>query len=185
LKEPKKLPNIYSFEDVKKILRAHTFEKHQVLLQMIYGCGLRLSEAQKLKISDIDLDRKVVYVHGKGSKERIVMLGLNLITQLVSYIKTCQGPYLFSGRNTEKPLSKRSIQKIFAEACLKAGVKRKKGPHGLRHSFATHLLESGIDLRYIQVLLGHSRSKTTEIYTHVSTYRIKNIVSPVEMMLAE
>jgi site-specific recombinase XerD len=111
------------------------------------------------------------------------MLGENLIGMIKNYMPAKQTAYLFPGQKTGTHLTIRSASKVFASACRKAGVRKKGGIHGLRHSFATHLLEQGVDLRYIQALLGHSRSRTTEIYTHVSTAAISKIVSPVEFIL--
>jgi integrase/recombinase XerD len=175
------LPNVYSQEDIEKILSSVTNRKHRLMLTLAYACGLRLSELRNLKPADIDLDRETVMVRqGKGKKDRIVMLDPSIKADITAFLQFGRGKtFLFEGYTPGHTLSTTTISKIYDHACTSAKVTPKGGIHTLRHSFATHLLEHGTDLRYIQELLGHSNSKTTEIYTHVSTAAIKKIRSPI------
>jgi len=155
------------------------------LLQIIYACGLRISEALSLKFEDIDSKRMIVKITaGKGQKDRITPLSPYLLDQLRLYYKTSSPKpiaYLFEGWNGRK-YSQTSAQKILKRAITVTGIKKNVTLHTLRHSYATHLLEKGTDLRYIQVLLGHGSSKTTEIYTHVSKSSIQGILSPLDSL---
>ncbi|MGE5348954.1 MAG: tyrosine-type recombinase/integrase [Actinomycetota bacterium] len=177
-----RLPNVLSKEEVKRILAAPMNEKHRVLLSVIYGCGLRRSEAILLELDDIDRDRMLVTVRqSKGFKDRIVPISPKLVGMIDSYIIRYKPMiYLFEGQRQGYPYSETSVEKIFVVAYTKAGIKKKITLHGLRHSYATHLLEAGTDLRYIQELLGHKSSKTTEIYTHVTEKSIQRIRSPFD-----
>jgi len=177
-----RLPNVLSKDEVKRILSAPMNEKHRVLLSMIYGCGLRRSEAIMLELEDVDRDRMLLSVRqSKGFKDRIVPISLKLVDMIDSYIERYKpAVFLFEGQRQGYPYSATSIEKIFIVACTKAGIRKKITLHGLRHSYATHLLESGTDLRYIQELLGHKSSKTTEIYTHVTEKSIQKIRSPFD-----
>jgi site-specific recombinase XerD len=151
------------------------------MLFLAYGCGLRLSEIRELEKSWIDFDRKDIRVIGKGRKTRVVMIDDFIFEAIKKYIhenKTGK-KFLFEGLYPGEMISKRTISKVYYNACEKAEIARKGGIHTLRHSFATHLLENGVDLRYIQTLLGHSSSKTTEIYTHVSPEAVRKIKSPI------
>jgi integrase/recombinase XerD len=181
MKTGRPLPPVYSIEEIERILAATSNLKHRLILMLAYGCGLRLGEIRHLKRDDFDYDRSLLTIRqGKGKKDRVVMLDDVLKTPLHSYLKQGAGKtWLFEGYPAGNALTGRSIGNIFKEACTKAGVHRKSGIHGLRHSFATHLLEQGTDLRFIQEILGHSSSKTTEIYTHVSNASIKRIRSPL------
>lgn len=148
-------------------------------MKTIYGLGLRISELAGLKPENIDFDRKMVLIKdAKGKKDRYVMLPEKLAEELKSYIYLNKGKYLFEGRRGK--LSLKTIQKIFENAIRKVGIKKNVSCHTLRHSFATHLLENGVDIRIIQKLLGHSKLETTQIYTHVSNFQIRNIKSPIE-----
>lgn len=148
----------------------------------MYSAGLRVSEVTRLEIQDIDSDRMLIKIkQGKGKKDRYVMLANSILLQLRDYFKEyrpCR--WLFEGATKQNHISERTIQKIFKTVCSNAGIRKKVSVHSLRHSFATHLLENGTDIRYIQELLGHSSSKTTEIYTHVSKKNITNIKSPFD-----
>lgn len=177
-----RLPNVLSKEEVRKILSAPVNEKHRVLLCVIYGCGLRRSEAIMLEMEDIDRDRMLLSVRqAKGFKDRIVPISPKLVGMIDSYLQRYMPTtYLFEGQRQGYPYSATSLEKIFETACKKAGIRKKITLHGLRHSYATHLLESGTDLRYIQELLGHKSSKTTEIYTHVTEKSIQKIRSPFD-----
>jgi integrase/recombinase XerD len=181
MKTGRQLPKVYSENDMEKMLSAGMNPKHRLMLMMAYGCGLRLSELRHLKKNDVQIDRDLIIVRqGKGKKDRIVMLDPVIKTEMQRYLKTNQcSTYLFEGYAVGRPLTKTTISKIYQHACEKAGITRQGGIHTLRHSFATHLLEHGTDLRIIQELLGHANSKTTEIYTHVSSKVISKIKSPI------
>ena len=185
MKTGKPLPRIHSRESVAKIISAPRNVKHRLMLMFAYGCGLRLGEIQNLQPIDIDFDRKVVWVRkGKGKKDRIIMLDQDIAPFVAAWMKAgCGRKYLFEGYVPGKAISKRTIEKVYDNACSKTGIDNQGGIHSLRHSFATHLLEQGVDLRYIQELLGHSSSKTTEIYTHVAAHRIIAIRSPIAGLL--
>jgi len=185
IKRPKKdriLPVVLSKAEVKSIMQALDNLKHRCLLMVIYSSGLRLSEAANLKIADIDSERKLLHVKGgKGRKDRYTVVSDVLLNMLIEYYdKYCPTSWVFEGQDARKHISTRTVQKIFENACVKADITKNVSVHSLRHSFATHLLESGVDLRYIQELLGHASSKTTEIYTHVSVRKIGEIKSPLD-----
>lgn len=156
--------------------------KHRLMLMLMYSAGLRGSEVVKLKSVDIDVQRKFIHVKGgKGRKDRYTILSDVAVETLHEYLKVYgESKYLFPSQDREKHLTIRSVEKIFSDACKKAGVKKNATAHSLRHSFATHLLESGVDLRYIQELLGHKSSKTTEVYTHVSNKELGKIKNPLD-----
>ncbi|MDD5673743.1 MAG: tyrosine-type recombinase/integrase [Chitinivibrionales bacterium] len=180
MKPGKNLPKVYSIEEIERMIGAVSNEKHRLVLMLAYGCGLRLSEIQNLTPSNIQWDRHVIRIRGKGSKDRQVMLDPGLASALKHYLSGNPGLiYIFEGRKTGSPYPKRTIEKIYDNACSLAGVIRKGGIHSLRHTFATHLLEQGTGLRQIQEVLGHSSIKTTEIYTHVSNKEITKIRSPL------
>lgn len=182
LKEDQALPDILDAKQVGSFLSSLKNPKHRLALSLAYGCGLRVAELTKLKLSDIDFERKTVHVRqGKGGKDRLVMLPGSLDQPLRTYIE-CQKPgtYLFESRKIDVPMSKRSFQAIFNRTCVRAGLELKGGIHGLRHAFATHLLEYGTDLKIIQVLLGHAQIKTTERYVRVSKSLITKVRSPLD-----
>ena len=181
MKTGRPLPKVYSEKDIERILSAEMNPKHRLLLMIAYGCGARLSELRYLKLEDIKIDRDLILIHqGKGKKDRIVMLDPLIKVEIERYLKlNLSKTYLFEGYSPGIPLSTMTISKIYHHACEKTGVICQGGIHTLRHSFATHLLEHGTDLRFIQELLGHSNSKTTELYTHVSTKAIGKIRSPI------
>jgi integrase/recombinase XerD len=176
------LPNVLSKEEVKKILAAPMNEKHRVMLSIIYGCGLRRSELIMLEPEDIDRDRLLLSVRqSKGFKDRVVPLSVKLIVIIDDYLKRYRPVvHLFEGQYQGSRYSAASIEKVFRMAVGKAGIKKNITLHGLRHSYATHLLEAGTDLRYIQELLGHKSSRTTEIYTHVMEKSIQKIRTPFD-----
>ncbi len=181
-KRAKLLPNVLSKEEVKLILNAHSNIKHKTMLSLIYSCGLRCGELLALKPVHIDSKRNLVLLkNAKGKKDRIAPLSPKILDMLRIYY-TDYKPihYLFEGQRTGMPYDARSLQLILKQALQKVGISKPVTLHWLRHSFATHLLESGTDLRFIQELLGHSSSKTTEIYTHVSTKSIQQIKSPFD-----
>lgn len=180
LKETK-LPKVLSEEDVIAILRAVDNIKHKTMLWLIYAAGLRRSELINLKINDVDSKRMVLNIRaGKGKKDRITLLSEKVLVLLRAYFREYRPKvWLFEGSHGN-PYSATSLQKVFAVALKRSGVRKEASLHTLRHSFATHLLERGTDLRYIQSLLGHSSSKTTEIYTHVTTKGFEKIRSPLD-----
>jgi integrase/recombinase XerD len=180
-KRPKLLPNVLSKEEVKDILNALGNVKHKAMLSLIYSCGLRRSELLNLKISCIDSKRNLIHIkQAKGRMDRIAPLSLKVLELLRSYY-LCYKPkeFLFEGQNGGR-YSEKSLQSVLKHAVEKARIEKPVSLHWLRHSYATHLLESGTDLRFIQELLGHKSSKTTEIYTHVSLKSIQNIKSPFD-----
>ncbi len=182
-RKSKTLPKVLSLDEVARILDNTHNIKHKTILSVIYGCGLRISECINLKIEDIDSSNMRVWVrNAKGKKDRITLLSPTLLEQLRAYY-TIYKPkhWLFEGVNS-KQYSVSSIRQVFNRSKKKARVNIPATVHTLRHSFATHLLDNGTNLRYIQKLLGHSSSKTTEIYTHVSTTNLTNIISPFEML---
>ena len=181
-KRAKLLPNVLSKEEVKAILNAHSNIKHKMMLSLIYSCGLRCGELLALKPVHIDSKRNIVLLkNSKGQKDRIVPLSPFILEMLREYYKLFKPTtYLFEGQIAGIAYDSRSLQQVLKQALEKTSIKKPVTLHWLRHSYATHLLESGTDLRYIQELLGHSSSKTTEIYTHVSTKSIQQIKSPFD-----
>jgi integrase/recombinase XerD len=176
-----KLPEILSKEEVKSIIEKTKNIKHRCIVSLLYSAGLRRGELINLKIKDIDSKRMVVVVkNAKGKKDRNTLLSKSLLVDLRKYYRTFKPTeYLFEGARGGK-YSASSILKIIVRAAREAGIAKKVTPHMLRHSFATHLLEAGTDLRYIQALLGHNSPKTTEIYTHVATHQYKLIKNPLD-----
>ncbi|MCO1604652.1 site-specific tyrosine recombinase/integron integrase [Desulfosporosinus nitroreducens] len=183
-KKEHKLPDILSSEEVQRILNSVKNVKHRMILLLIYSAGLRVSEVVRLKLNNIDEDRMLIHLRqAKGHRDRYTILSPVALKSLKDYIRIYQTKeWLFSGEKEENHLTERSVQKIFEVACFKAKITKKVSVHSLRHSFATHLLERGIDLRYIQEILGHQNSKTPEIYTHVSKKSIANIRSPLDSL---
>jgi site-specific recombinase XerD len=180
-KEPKKLPGVYSADEVAGILRAPSNMKHRLLLMMAYSCGLRVGELVRIRVADVDFPRNVVWVRrGKGRKDRRIAMSEKLRARLEEHATRKDDGYLFPGAGGKGHLSGRSAGCVFERACSIARVRRRGGIHGLRHSFATHLLENGTDLRVIQELLGHASSKTTEIYTHVTNRSIQKVRNPLD-----
>lgn len=180
LKE-KKLPVVLSKEEVQSMIRETQNLKHKAILLTLYACGLRLSELLELKLTDLMRDRNLLLVRqAKGKKDRHTVLSAKTIAVLDKYIAEYQPKeHLFEGQVGGR-YSKKSVDNIVKAAALRAGIRTVVYPHILRHSFATHSLENGTDLRYIQTALGHSSPKTTEIYAHVSTKSLSGIVSPAE-----
>ena len=181
-KRAKLLPNVLSKEEIKLILNAHSNIKHKMMLSLIYSCGLRCGELLALQPVHIDSKRNIVLLkNSKGKKDRIAPLSPKILEMLRTYFVAYKPKtYLFEGLNPGEPYSDKSLQSVLKQALQKVGNTKPVTLHWLRHSYATHLLESGTDLRYIQELLGHSSSKTTEIYTHVSTKSIQQIKSPFD-----
>ena len=181
-KREKVLPNVLSKEEVKAILNAHENIKHKMMLSLIYSCGLRCGELLALKPVNIDSKRNIILLkNAKGKKDRIAPLSLKILELLRDYYRQYKPiNYLFEGQIAGQPYDARSLQLVLKQALKKASITKPVTLHWLRHSYATHLLESGTDLRYIQELLSHNSSKTTEIYTHVSMKSIQQIKSPFD-----
>ncbi len=175
-KKSLKLPVILNREEINKMIEAISNIKHRLVLMFLYYSGLRLDEVRNLKWQDIDFNREITHIKTtKGEKERIVFLHPKLKEMLRIYGINNQGLVFKSQRGGK--LSKRTIQKIVKSAAKKSGIKKKATPHTLRHSFATHLLEAGCDIRHIQKLLGHKNIQTTQIYTHIANKDIKNLAN--------
>ena len=178
----KRLPNVLSKNEVKSILEAPTNLKHRAMLSLIYACGLRRSELLNLTLKDILSDRGLLFIRqSKGKKDRVVPISIKLIEMLRDYyIAYKPKTWLFEGQFPNTKYSEKSLENVLKQSITKAKITKKVSLHWLRHSYATHLLESGTDLRYIQELLGHSSSRTTELYTHVSTRNLQQIRSPFD-----
>lgn len=176
-----KLPSILSKTDVRKIINAPRNIKHRAMLSLIYACGLRRGELIELKIADVDSQRGYLIIRqGKGKRDRLIPIGTKIIELLRAYFTSYRPKvYLFEGQQGG-PYSPKSLESVLKQATQKAGITKPVTLHWLRHCYATHLLESGTDLRYIQLLLGHKSSRTTEIYTHVSNQALQNIRSPFD-----
>ena len=180
----KYLPMVLSKEDVHKMISTTINPKHNCIISLLYGTGVRVSELTHIKICDLDLDRKILRVfQGKGKKDRMVVLPTKLfsILQKQRQIKKADDFLFTNGRGGK--LTEATIQKIVMHSAEKAGIKKRVSPHTLRHSFATHLLEAGTDIRYIQELLGHAKLQTTQIYTKVANNVLAQIKSPLDLNL--
>lgn len=188
-KKEKKLPIPLEKNEIMAMLNCCTNTKHRVILYMLYGCGFRVQELIDLKWSHIDRAAGVIYVvQGKGKKDRQVPLFPEAVSLLADYFKEYRSElkgceYVLKGQSSPQ-YSQTSINQVLKQLATKAGIRRNMHAHLLRHSYATHLLDGGIDLRTIQVLLGHSSAKTTQIYTHVSKKRIAAVPSPISMALS-
>ena len=184
-KKEHKLPDVLSQQEVVRILSEARNFKHRALLFLIYSAGLRVGEVVRLSLRDIDSERKLIHVRqGKGRNDRYTVLSDVAWRELSRYIQEYRPEgWLFHGQKPDMHINERTVQKVFENACISAGISKDVSVHALRHSFATHLLEEGTDLRYIQELLGHKSSKTTEIYTHVSERDIRRIRSPLDRLL--
>jgi len=187
-RQPRKLPNVLSVEEVGLLLEAAPGPKYKAALGTAYGAGLRVSEVAALKVDDIDSTRMLIRVEqGKGRKDRNAMLSPQLLALLRLWWREGKRRnvllphgWLFPGRNCLEPVSTRQINRAVHEAAEAAGIKKRVTPHTLRHSFATHLLEQDVDIRVIQVLLGHSKLDTTALYARVATKTIRAVTSPLE-----
>lgn len=183
-KKERKLPVVLSQREVRCFLAALDTLKHRAILMTCYGGGLRISEALSLRVTDIDSERMLIRVQqGKGRKDRYVALPELLLQVLRRYWKAAKPKdYLFPGRNGVKPLTRQSVVHACHRALKTAGINKQVSPHTMRHSFATHLLEGGADVRTIQVLLGHRSVSTTALYTHVSQATIRKTKSPLDRL---
>jgi len=178
----KSLPKVLSIEEVRLIFQHTENLKHRTILMLIYSAGLRVSEAATMKAADIDTDRNIIHIKmAKGRKDRITLLADSFKTILAEYVEQYKPEnWLFEGQMPGSHITIRTIQKVFSNAVARAGITKEVSVHSLRHIFATHLLEKGTDIRYIQDLLGHVNTKTTMIYTNVSNRALRNIKSPLD-----
>jgi site-specific recombinase XerD len=183
-RKQRRLPTVLSPEEVARLLDAIDNLKHRALVMVLYGAGLRVSEAVALQVQDVDSARMLLHVRGgKGDKDRLVMLSAALLAALRRYWAAYRPQHwLFPGEVPTRPLTARSAQHVVHQAARRAGLGKRVSPHTLRHSFATHLLEAGTDLRLIQTLLGHSHLRTTQIYTHIAPHRIEALQSPLDRL---
>ena len=183
-KKEKRIPTVLSKQEVKKLFETLDSEKSKLMARMLYACGFRVSELVNLRVNDLEFEEKTGRIkQGKGKKDRSFNIPEFLFNEikLQSEAQSRIGKeYLFTGPNGK--LSSRNIQKIISSAAFRAGIQKEVHPHTLRHSFATHLLENGVDIRKIQELLGHSDLSTTQIYTHISTEELKKIKSPIDSL---
>jgi integrase/recombinase XerD len=182
--EPRRAPVVLSQEEVARLLEAAPSLKYKAALSVAYGAGLRVSEVANLKVSDIDSDRMMLRVEqGKGQRDRYVMLSPQLLELLRDWWRAARPPvWLFPGQNPINPITPRQLNRAVTAAKDLAGISKRISPHTLRHSFATHLLEQGVDIRVIQVLLGHAKLETTALYTRVAVNTIRDIKSPLERL---
>ena len=182
-RKEEKIPVVLSEEEVAAVIKAVNNLKHKVILMTIYSAGLRLSECLALTVADMDFDRNQIRIRqGKGKKDRQTVLSRTLLSEMKDYlIKFCPKIFLFEGQKGGR-YSASSVQAIMKRAVKKSGIKKHATVHTLRHSFATHLLENGTDIRFIQKLLGHKRLETTQIYTHISKIAFDRIKSPLDRL---
>jgi integrase/recombinase XerD len=180
----RKLPLILSREEVKALLEAPRNLRHRTLLAILYGCGLRVAEVTQLKVSDIDSARNVLRVrHGKGRKDRQTLLPAKLLELLRCYWRSHRPTdWLFPGPDATRPISPKAVFLACRKAAQKAGISKAIHPHSLRHAFATHLLEAGVNLRTIQILLGHANLETTARYLHVADVAVRTTASPLDSL---
>ncbi len=187
-KTPRKLPTVLSREEVTRLIEAAPNLMHRTILMLLYGTGMRRTEASLLKVSDIDSQRMVIHIRdGKGSRDRDVPLTLRLLEALRQYwLWKKPKIYLFpstSGhRGVEQPISDKTVWNVCKEAAARAGLKKRIGPHTLRHSFATHLMEAGTDLRTIQLLMGHAHLEHTAVYLHLSHRHLHAAINPLDQL---
>ncbi|MCK5653154.1 MAG: site-specific integrase [Gemmatimonadetes bacterium] len=186
-REKRRHPVVLSPEEVVRLLNAMPNLKHRTVAMVLFGAGLRISEGLALELRDIDSDRGVITVrHGKGDRDRQVPLSEVLLAALRTYWRAYEpDPFLFPGKDGKAAMGKGTIQKAIRTARARAGIAKPVTPHVLRHTYATHLLESGTDLRVIQILLGHGSLKTTQRYLHVATERVRSTVSPLDSLASE
>ena len=178
------LPNILTLEEVQKIFKHTTNLKHRTILMLVYSAGLRIGEALNIKIGDVRSEEGLIYIRGgKGCKDRRVPLSPKVLGLLRNYYEAYQpSNYLFEGNNQSGKYSKSSARKVFKKALIKSGIKQKVVLHGLRHAYATHLSQRGVNVQHLQKILGHKSPKTTMLYTHLSGNDICNIKSPIDDM---
>ena len=183
-KKSRKLPNVLSQEEVLNIIRCTQNLKHRAIISLIYSCGLRISELVNLKLVDFHIERKQLIIkNGKGRKDRYVSLAESFLPLLSNYYNTFKPSIYFVEGQKGGKYSTESIRQFLRRSCKKAHINKTVTPHTLRHSYATHLLENGVDIRYIQSLLGHAKPETTMIYTHVKRKDLMEIQNPLDMAL--
>ena len=184
IKKNQTLPVVMSKAECKELFRAPRTFKHRYLLAFAYGCGLRMNELRLLKITDVDIGRQCVHVRlGKGKKDRYVLLANLLAGKFLEYLAACNPRvYLFEGQIPGEPMGERSVQYVINEALKRTDIKKQVSMHTLRHSYATHLLEDGVDIHSIQRLLGHSDLRTTMVYLHVAQIRARPAHSPLDSL---
>jgi len=185
LKSPKiskKLPVVLTKDEIRKMIDSGRNRKHKLMIMLMYSSGLRLSELLNLKVGDLELEEKIGWVRsGKGAKDRLFLLSSRLIEELKDYLQNKRdSDYVFTGRNGR--MTPRNVQKIIKKIAIDAGIEKDVHPHILRHSFATHMLESGENIRNIQILLGHSNLNTTQLYLNVSNEELKKIKNPLDSL---
>jgi site-specific recombinase XerD len=182
---PRKLPDVLSPQEVLRLLDAAPAGRDRVLLQVVYACGLRLGEVLHLRVTDIDSARMVVHVRqGKGGKDRFLPLSVRLLAELRAYWRQYRPTtWLFPGATPDRPLNHSSVQRPFQQLVRKAGLSKRVTPHTLRHSYATHLLEAGVDVVTVQRLLGHNDLQTTARYLHISTQRLRQTPSLLDLLV--
>jgi len=184
-KRPKTLPEVLTMQEVLALFRAIKSATYKAILALAYGAGLRISEVCTLKPTDIDSQRMRIHVRrGKGNRDRYVLLGETMLTLLREYYPKARrkGDYLFPGQKPQTPLAPAAIRKVLKLVAAQAGLSKKITPHTLRHSFATHLLETGYDLRVVQALLGHASIQTTQRYTHITDRLLSLTRSPLDLI---
>jgi site-specific recombinase XerD len=184
-KRPKTLPQVLTMQEVLALFTAIKSAKYKAILAIAYGAGLRVSEVCALKPTDIDSQRMLIHVRrGKGNKDRYVLLGETMLALLREYYQNARrkGDYLFPGQKPQNPLTPTAIRHVLKKVAAQAGLSKKITPHTLRHSFATHLLETGYDLRVVQTLLGHTSIQTTQRYTHITDRLLRLTRSPLDLI---
>jgi len=179
-KKPQKLPVVLTHNEIEKILENISNGKHRLIISLSYGSGLRISEARDLKVQDLDFENLTIHPKGaKGGKDRLTVFPEKLKTHLQNQIAGKNSDEFIFESNRGGKLSERSLQKVFKQALQRSEIRKAATFHSLRHSFATHLLENGTDVRYVQELLGHKNIRTTQIYTRVTNPKLRNIKSPL------
>ncbi len=183
-RRPKTLPVVLSRAEVSALLAATRSAKHHAIVATFYSTGIRLSELRSLRTSDLDASRGTIRIHGKGSRQRDVPLSSRLLSLLRSYWRDAgvTSLWLFPGQERQRPLCRETIQKIVSRAATAARLEKRVSPHVLRHTFATHLLEAGVDLHRIQRILGHSKLATTTIYLHLATDFVRSVANPFDLL---
>ncbi|MGI4796422.1 MAG: tyrosine-type recombinase/integrase [Janthinobacterium lividum] len=192
LRYPRKLPVVLSPDEVGRLIAATTCLKHRAALSVAYGAGLRVAEVAQLKVGNIDSERMLIVVErGKGGRQRHALLSPTLLALLRAWWHVGHeqgvmrsGGWLFPGQDPAKPITTRQLSRVVEGAAEVAGLTKNVSPHTLRHSFATHLLEDGTDIRVIQVLLGHAKLENTALYTHVATKVVRTVISPLDKIMA-
>ncbi len=193
LRYPRKLPVVLSSDEVARLIAATTCLKHRAALSVAYGAGLRVAEVASLKVRHIDSERMLIIVeHGKGSRSRHALLSTDLLGLLRAWWQQGRqqgvmrpGGWLFPGQDPARPITTRQLSRVVEAAAVAAGLTKNVSPHTLRHSFATHLLEDGTDIRVIQVLLGHAKLDNTALYTRVATKVVRTVTSPLDRIMGQ